>query len=99
MTDQQWRWLQQLRVCTFLPGSFEKRFVRGLGGKQPSDTLSEKQAFLLEAIAYRYRRQRREPDMPKPEGNPYVPLLRASVNMLEQERLRQWNAGEAIGVD
>lgn len=65
MNDQQRRWLDQLSGCTFLPGSWDKRFVRDLAGTDRE--LTAKQAAAIERLAYKYRRQRRDPNMPKPK--------------------------------
>lgn len=69
MTDQQKRWLRQLAGCTFLPGSYDKRFVRDLNARlaaNPESELTEKQAAFLRKTAYRYRKQRGDPDMTRP---------------------------------
>lgn len=46
--------LRALAACTFLPGSFDKRFVRDIQGQT---ALTEKQRALLHKTFYRYRRQ------------------------------------------
>lgn len=43
-----------LARCTFLPGSFDKRFVRTIAG---ATALTEKQRALFHKLFYRYRRQ------------------------------------------
>lgn len=49
--------ISDLGRCTFLPGSFDKRFVRDLQGKKPGDTLTLKQLMTLGQMRYRYRKQ------------------------------------------
>lgn len=61
MTDEERSLVRQLWLCTFLPGSFEKRFVNSLyslivqSPEQP--ILSNKQHAYLAKLAHRYRRQ------------------------------------------
>lgn len=60
---------------TFLPASFDKRFCREMSG---CTELTEKQAALLEVMAWRYRRQlkgRADDVIPaeKPTYNPFQP--------------------------
>lgn len=87
MTDQQQKWVQQLARCSFLPGSYEKRFVRDLEGYAPDKELTEKQAAFLEKIAYRYRVQRGEPGMMRPDG---------AVDEEEKAKLQAWNEGRPL---
>jgi hypothetical protein len=49
--------LQGLRRCTFMPGSWDKRFVRDLASKPEDAELTEKQQEWVEKMAYKYRRQ------------------------------------------
>jgi hypothetical protein len=51
--------LNLLNRCTFLPGSFAKRFVRDLSGKEDKQgyELSEKQKRYLWKLVYQYRKQ------------------------------------------
>jgi hypothetical protein len=60
MTPATYDLIKRLNGCTFLPGSFEKGFVRGLAAKSLDDTLTEKQLMLLGQIRYRYRKQLHE---------------------------------------
>lgn len=60
MTDEQRRLILRLSKCTFLPGSYEKRFVRSmaaLANSKGETELSEKQAAFLAKVGHRYRRQ------------------------------------------
>ncbi len=60
MTDEQRKLALRLRRCTFLPGSYEKRFVRAMAAaakNKPELVLTEKQADFLAKVAHRYRRQ------------------------------------------
>ena len=50
----EWALIRALNTCTFLPGSYEKRFVRDMfGAKQ----ITQKQLLYLYRTAHRYRRQ------------------------------------------
>lgn len=60
MTDEQRRLILRLSRCTFLPGSYEKRFVRSmvaLAHSKDNPDLTEKQAAFLARVSQRYRRQ------------------------------------------
>jgi len=46
-----------LRGCTFLPGSWDKRFVRHLSALPVEAELTEKQVACLEKMAHRYLEQ------------------------------------------
>jgi hypothetical protein len=55
-------WRQQARRlarCSFLPGSWDKRFARDLAARaeDPEATITEKQAAALARLTQRYRRQ------------------------------------------
>lgn len=66
MTEQQRIWLGQLSRCMFLPGSWDKRFVRDVSAYPADHELTDKQAAALHKLAYRYRRQRGDLKMRKP---------------------------------
>ena len=57
MTQEQKQMLAALRNCTFLPGSYDKRFVNDMSNKAEDYELSDKQAVFLEKLHHRYRRQ------------------------------------------
>ena len=57
MESETYTKIPKLTGCSFLPGSFEKRFVRQLSSLSPLATLTEKQLMLLGQIFYRYRKQ------------------------------------------
>ena len=57
MTARHYEALQALKQCTFLPGSYDKRFVRNLSALPQERELTERQAANVERMAYRYRRQ------------------------------------------
>lgn len=57
MTSEQYVKIHALSLCTFLPASYPKRFVRDMCGLPFDDELSEKQAALLGKLYYRYRKQ------------------------------------------
>jgi hypothetical protein len=61
MSEQVWQMIQDLRRCTFVPGTFDKRYVRGyLAGLTKKDKLSEKGLLTLGRLHYRYRKQIQE---------------------------------------
>lgn len=58
MTDEQIAKINDLhQFCRFLPGSFDKRFVRDMSAKPHGYELSEKQAAFLDKTHHRYREQ------------------------------------------
>lgn len=57
MTSRQKAIIRDLNRCTFLPGSYEKRFVRDMATKPDDYELSEKQAAFLDKVHHRYREQ------------------------------------------
>ena len=90
MTDQQQKWIQELARCIFQPGSWEKRFVRDLATMPPEKELTEKQAAALHRTAYRYRKQRGDPNMARPDGVGRDDVAAA------YDALEAWNKGEPI---
>lgn len=58
MDDTQRQKVRELARCTFLPGSYQKRFVRDLEARVNEDTpLTEKQAAYLDKLHHMYRNQ------------------------------------------
>lgn len=57
MTPKQQAMLKALRGCTFLPGSYTKRFVRDMSSLEKETPLTVKQAAYLEKIFFQYRKQ------------------------------------------
>ncbi len=57
MDKYQREMINELSACTFLPGSYQKRFVRDLSTKPDDYELSEKQTAFLEKLHYMYRKQ------------------------------------------
>lgn len=51
--------IQNLRLCSFLPASFDKRFARSMGhiAERTAGELTDRQRSCLNALVYRYRRQ------------------------------------------
>lgn len=49
--------LQALSRCRFLPGSWDKRFVRNLSGLPTEADLTEKQIAQIERLVVRFRNQ------------------------------------------
>ena len=56
MTDEQRKMVDELAGCTFIPGSYHKRFVRDMITRLDKD-LTEKQAAFLVKLRVKYRRQ------------------------------------------
>ena len=77
ITEHEREMILALSGCTFLPGSFDKRFVRSLyhyetyptrdGKIETVDEISEKQRYWLNQLAHKYRRQIGR-DLSKTEG-------------------------------
>ena len=62
MTEQQILKTKALARCSFLPASYEKRFVKDMANIASSEkaaeySLSEKQAAYLDKLFHRYRNQ------------------------------------------
>jgi hypothetical protein len=57
-TPKDRRAIEMLSRCTFLPRSYDKRFVRSLAAMEQTNTpMSDKQLVHLWRMVYRYRRQ------------------------------------------
>lgn len=54
MTETERVLAQALAGCSFLPGSWDKRFVHDMAARS---TVTEKQAWALLSVAWKYRRQ------------------------------------------
>lgn len=57
LTSEHFGMIQDLKRCTFLPGSFDKRFVRNMSYHVEGSDITEKQAECLKKMHHRYRRQ------------------------------------------
>lgn len=95
MTDEHYRWIQQLAGVRWAPATWNKRFVRDLAAKPKAYELSPKQIEALTRLAYRYRRARGEPDMPRPAG--YVSPEEEAKTEVERRKLAEWNAAAKGG--
>lgn len=80
MTPRHYEALQALKQCTFLPGSFDKRFVRDLSALPADAELTERQAANVERLAYRYRRQIGRLIFESPTRIPSVQLERMTAD-------------------
>lgn len=52
--------ISALRKCTFLPGSYDKRFVRDVGScldNMPEKELTERQVTYIKTLYHKYRKQ------------------------------------------
>lgn len=61
-----------LQACSLLPGSADKRMIREICCREPA-TLSDRQAALIERLAWRYRRQLPAGVAPAEEPPPLPP--------------------------
>ena len=62
ITDAQREQIRLLAGCTFLPASWDKRFVRALKAEEArgdAATLTDSQCEWLDRLTHRYRRQHR----------------------------------------
>jgi hypothetical protein len=57
MTPEQRQKITDLKRCTFLPGSYSKRFVSDLHALPENALLTIRQAVYLDKLHYQYRRQ------------------------------------------
>ncbi len=57
MSEEQMVKLKLLSRCTFQPGSWPKRFVRDMSSKPDDYEPSVHQAFQIDKLYYKYRRQ------------------------------------------
>ncbi len=60
MTPDQIDKALKLRRCSFLPGSWDKRFARDIGfvaEHHPAKELTERQSKCLDNLVHKYRRQ------------------------------------------
>ncbi len=61
MTPKEIAIAKRLRICTFLPGSYDKRFIRNMAFRaehSPEKELTPKQhELLVVTMRHRYRRQ------------------------------------------
>lgn len=57
MSEEDYRNLKRLSRCTFLPGSYEKRFVRNMLSVSQETVLTSKQKDYLNHLVHRYRKQ------------------------------------------
>jgi len=90
MTELHWQIIQGLRGCTFLPGSWDKRFARDMETLGPCDMLSPKQEVQLERMAWRYRRQIGRALVPPP------PKGTVDASVQDLQKLEAWNTGKPL---
>lgn len=95
MTEQQQRWIAELSRCSFYPGSWDKRFVRDMATLPADKELTERQAAALLRTAWRYRKQRGDPNMARP-NDPYLLGPHADDVAREQDMLDAWNRGDPL---
>ncbi len=74
---------KDLAMCTFLPGSPDKRFVRNMQG---ASEITEGQAEYLQRLVYRYRRQQHLTDQ---HAKVRVEKLKLVAGRREREHERQ----------
>ncbi len=91
MTTAEWTAACRLSECSFLPGSFDKRFVRQLRSKKDKEMTDKGRKFMLTLLT-KYKRQlphheelsnaiRREayPNEPRPVPLPRLPGMQESL--------------------
>ncbi len=84
--------LAALARCTFLPGSFEKRFVRSIGDVT---ALTERQRAVFYRTFYRYRRQMNLSDadarrvLDRVQGKGGYPLLEMEEGKEEEKEKKE----------
>lgn len=88
MTGEQAVLIDALLNCRFLPGSWDKRFIKSLGRKTNFDELSADQIKWLNIMAWKYRCQINIV-VPKPDDYPEVPKV-LPYNQTDQDKLQRW---------
>jgi len=80
--------VSRLRVCTFLPASFEKRFARDMGDiSDNAGKLTEKQRTMLCALVWRFRRQ-----------IPAAIVAKAGIYLAERQTTHELDRLATVGV-
>lgn len=93
MTENQKAMIEALSHCTFLPGSFEKRYVCSMTVYSKKDLgLSEKQAEYLGKLFHMYRKQ-----IGKIAHEAYCPACNADRDPAEAEDDYEFMAIHQIG--
>lgn len=95
MDSAQRAMIEALAGCTFFPGGDDKRFVGEMFARTrmtPAAELSPRQDWYLRRCYYRYRRQLRQPNMPKPDDYDSPPPPKVTTSDL---KVREAN-GEII---
>jgi hypothetical protein len=90
VTPEQKRMIEALSGCRFGVGSFDKRFVRDMAfvlAHKPETELTLRQEWFLRRTFWRYRRQLRQPNMPKPDDYDTPPIKPSTVAEIEREGL------------
>lgn len=88
--------LDLLSRCTFLPGSWPKRFVRQVSSLPDEAMLNAKQEYWIDRLYYMYRRQISAMPGDKPGFvNPKPPPQ--SMTITEQEEREAWDSIPDLG--
>lgn len=88
MSEDQHIKIEALNQCSFLPGSYQKRFVRDMGMRPMDYELSEKQTAYLDKLYWQYRKQISGLSREYPE--PIRPITQAEKDEA-LEQLERWN--------
>lgn len=88
MTVEQAVLIDELLKCRFLPGSWDKRFVKSLGRKTHMDDLSADQVKWLNILAWKYRNQL-SINVSKPDDYPETKKVQAYCQE-DQDKLQRW---------
>ena len=98
MTPDEVSMLDALRSCSFLPGSYDKRFVRSLwemlAWENPPNrvkVLTENQHNYLVALSHKYRKQHLYHE---PAECPVCQEIKRKMLDAEKEKLRKWSEGQ-----
>jgi hypothetical protein len=98
MTPEEVKMIDALRGCNFLPGSYDKRFVRSiwemLAKENPEKPkpLTENQHIYLVALFHKYRNQHLAHEASE---CPVCLDIKRKVLEAEKEKLDAWKRGEA----
>jgi hypothetical protein len=89
MTDEEYTTIRKLSACSFLPGSWAKRFAHSLAELPKTHELTVKQVAALWSTAWHYRRQ-----VGATYARPAGLVSTAVATILEE---RGWSTEERLG--
>jgi hypothetical protein len=89
MTGEQAVLIEELMKCSFIPGTWDKRFVKSLGRKTHMDELSVDQIKWLNILAWKYRKQI-SVIVQKPDDYPDKRKASPAYCQEDQDKLQRW---------